>query len=141
MHFITIIIGHKCEKPGWALVFDGNLKNQQDVCFDANAGYAEFKGLNGQVRIGCQDTPSFKSMYCELHKPKVPASAKTPAEGTRHSDDAGDHELGIITGKRVTRTSVLYEVYNVMHVNSKHTCTCWLVCMLHDYYYNIFVKS
>ena len=113
IYTISIIAGHKCEQPGcgWALVFDGNLKNHRDVCFAANAGYAEFKGLNGQVRIGCQDTPSFKSRYCELHKPKVPATAKTPAEGTRHSDDAGDHQLGIITGKRVTRTSVLYEVY------------------------------
>ena len=88
MHIITIsiIAGHKCEQPGcgWALVFDGNLKIHRDVCFAANAGYAEFKGLNGQVRIGCQDNPSFKSRYCELHKPKAPAIARTRAEGTAH---------------------------------------------------------
>ena len=104
-------VGHKCEIPGcgWALVFDGNLKNHRDVCFAANAGYAEFKGLDGKVRIGCQDTPAYKSRYCDLHKPKVPLSSNQAMDGTAQNETVDDH-IGVITGKRVTRTSVLYEV-------------------------------
>ena len=62
------------------------------------------------MRIGCQDTPSYKSRYCDLHKPKVPVSAKQTAEGTSQNSETADNHLGVITGKRVTRASVLYEV-------------------------------
>ena len=110
----TCNTGHSCKKPGCgsALVFDGNLKNHRDVCFAADAGYAEFKGLEGQVRVGCQNTPSYKSRYCELHKPK-PISTSPTENGAQNENT--DNQLGIIVGKRVTRSSVLYEVCDTVY--------------------------
>ena len=65
-----VIAEHRCDKPGCGtvMVFDGN---HRDVCYASNAGFANFKGLDGQVRIGCQNTPEFKSLYCCLHSPTV----------------------------------------------------------------------
>ena len=87
-----------------ALVFDGNLKNHRDVCFATNAGHAECKGSEGQVRVGCQNTPSYKSRYCELHKPK-PINT-SPTESGAQSEN-GDNQLGIITGKSYQKLSTL----------------------------------
>ena len=90
-------------------MFDGNMKNHRDICFASNAGTASFKGLNGHVRIGCQNTPAFKSRYCSLHCPTV---AKPLGEGA-DSDNGRDKEedqVALIIGKRTTRTSTLYQV-------------------------------
>lgn len=78
------------------------------MCFAANAGYAEFKGL----RRPSKSWMSKYSWYCELHKPK-PINT-SPTESGAQSEN-GDNQLGIIIGKRVTRSSVLYEVYDITY--------------------------
>ena len=107
-----VIAEHRCDKPGCGtvMVFDGNMKNHWDVCYASSAGFANFKGLDGQVRIGCQNTPEFKSRYCCLHSPTV---------ATRQGDSdvpnkTTEEQVGLITGKRVTRTSTLYQVHKIM---------------------------
>ena len=68
------------------------------MCYAVNAGYANFKGLEGQVRIA--NSPSYKSRFCELHKPK--RINTSPTESGAQSENA-DNQLGIFIGKRVTR--------------------------------------
>lgn len=48
-------IGHRCSYPGCGdvLVPDGNMKNNQEMCFAVEAGYTEFSGLPGQIQTGC----------------------------------------------------------------------------------------
>jgi len=94
--------GHRCQKPGCAkaLVVDGNMKNHRDVCSATNAGYVEYKGLPGRVRTGCPNTPSFKSSYCNEHKPTMAAC----------SDNTKEEPVGLILGKRITRSTTLYQV-------------------------------
>ena len=58
-------------------------------------------GLPGQIRVGCQDTPAFKSRYCAVHTP----TAATP-QGEKDSEE----QIGFIIGKRSTRLSTMYEV-------------------------------
>ena len=101
-------VGYRCDKKGCGsvLVFDGNMKNHRDVCFASNAGVAFFSGLPGQVRVGCQDTPSFKSRYCLAHTPTA-ASSQGPKN---------EKQIGFIVGKRSTRTSIMYEVSVKQHV-------------------------
>ena len=94
------------------MVFDGNMKNHRDVCFASSAGVACFKGLQGQVRIGCQETPSFQSRYCALHKPTVAISqdVDNSESGNEQSTGNSEEQIGFIAGKRTTRTSTLYQV-------------------------------
>lgn len=75
------------------------MKNHRDVCCATYAGYAEYKGLPGRVRTGCPNTPAYKSAYCSVHKPAM-------------ATDKGDKEepVGLITGKRMTRSTTMYQV-------------------------------
>ena len=112
----------RCAWPGCgtAMVFDGNLKNHRDVCCATCAGYAQFKGLSGQVRIGCQNTPEYKSRYCAIHKPTVATLTNEESEAQSTSrKPATEYQAGFITAKRVTRNSTLYQVIIIVH-----TCTC-----------------
>ena len=112
---------HRCDQPGCgiAMVFDGNMKNHRDVCFASSAssaGTACFKGLEGQVRIGCQDTPAFQSRYCALHKPTAAISEDliVSQSGDVQSTRNTEEQVGFIVGKR-TRTSNLYQVCDLKH--------------------------
>lgn len=102
---------HRCDQPGCgeALVFDGNMKNHRDVCFATNAGVACFKGLDGQVRIGCQNTPAFKSRYCPLHLPMT-AKPLGDNDSSNSSTKNEEEQIALILGKKTTRTSTLYQV-------------------------------
>ena len=82
------------------LVLDGNMKNNREVCFAVDAGYAEFSGLPGRIRTGCPNTPGFKSRYCSLHAPFAANPHETP----------GEERPGIIIDKRITRNSTYYQV-------------------------------
>jgi hypothetical protein len=78
------------------------MKNHRDVCCATNAGYSEYTGLPGRVRTGCPNTPAYKSAYCDVHR---------PAMGTHHFDGgAKDEPVGLIIGKRTTRTSTMFQV-------------------------------
>lgn len=105
-------IGHTCQKPGCgkarSLVVDGNMKNHRDVCCASYAGYAEYKGLPGRVRTGCPNTPAFKSAYCSIHKP-VMAAPHSDGQGD-DDNDTREEPIGLILGKRITRTSTMYQV-------------------------------
>lgn len=96
---IVTYAAHHCD----ILVFDGNLKNHRDVCFATSAGYAEYRGLDGHIKIGCQETPSFKS---ELHKPTI-----APQDSLLQVDPTT--ELGFMVGKKPTKNSVLYKVHDI----------------------------
>ena len=93
-------------------MFDGNMKNHRDVCFATNAGVASFNGLDGQVRIGCQNTPAFKSRYCPLHSPTT-RKVTGDGEGSEINSNEEEEQIALIVGKRTTRTSTLYQVYVV----------------------------
>ena len=99
------------------MVFDGNMKNHRDICFASSAGIACFKGLEGQVRIGCQDTPAFQSRYCALHKPTAAISEDLDVSqsGDVQSKRNTEEQVGFIVGKRKTRTSSLYQVCELKH--------------------------
>ena len=94
--------GHRCNAPGCGnvLVLDGNMKNNREVCLAIDAGYAEFSGLPGKVKTGCPNTPQFKSRYCHLHAGLTISVDEAPSE----------ERPGIIISKRVTRSTILYQV-------------------------------
>ena len=94
--YVYFILEHRCDQKecGSVLVFNGNMKNHGDVCFDSSAGIASFSGLPGHVRIGCQDKPAYKSRYCDLHTP----TALIPQGETHTRQD----QIGFIVDKRST---------------------------------------
>ena len=91
-------------------MLDGNMKNNREVCYAVDAGYAEFIGLTGKIKTGCPNTPAFKSRYCSIHTPYVAQSDDFDTQAQTTSSLTAPKLAGIITNKRVTRTSVLYEV-------------------------------
>ena len=46
------------------LVLDGNQKNQTFICMANDAGYIEFPS---SIKLGCINTPQYKSRFCEVH--------------------------------------------------------------------------
>lgn len=109
---------HKCAAPGCreALVLDGNMKNHRAVCSATHAGYIEYQDLPGQVRSGCQNTPAFESSFCSVHMPvlAMPQRLQTESDNsvTLEIRKTEEEPVGIITNKRQTRNSTLYQVHN-----------------------------
>lgn len=94
-------------------MIDGNMKNNREVCYAVDAGYAEYGNLPGRVKTGCPNTPAHKSRYCSIHAPLV-TSVKVSADGNEQSTSSSTDEervAGIITSKRTTRNSILYQVH------------------------------
>lgn len=91
------------------------MKNHRNVCLATHAGYAEYDGLPGRVRTGCPNSPDYLSPYCALHKPSVATKQCLNVEDESTEEQSSVKEsnqdlLGIITDKRVTRKSTLYQV-------------------------------
>jgi len=111
-----LLLAYRCSKSGCgkAIVLDENMKNHRDVCNATLAGYAQFKGLDGQVQTGCPNIPVYKSSFCEVHKPVI---AK-PSQISDHCDETNvgnmklhnKEAIGLIVSKRTTRNSTLYQV-------------------------------
>jgi len=71
----------------------------------------------GKVQTGCPNTPDLKSRYCSIHAPftVIPHEIQFSAEGTPACEDHNtpkkeESQVAIITGKRITRHSVFYQV-------------------------------
>jgi len=79
------------------------MKNHRSVCRATAAGYTEYKGLPGRVQIGCTNTPAYKSLYCDSHKPTIASSAES-------DKIVGESPVGLIIAKRETRSSIMYKV-------------------------------
>lgn len=75
------------------------MKNQRNICAATEAGYIEYQHLPGAIKTGCQSSPLSTSKYCYQHAPRVCARDKT-SQGL----------VKLITGKKVTRNEVYYEV-------------------------------
>ena len=93
------------------------MKNHRDVCYAINAGYVEYAGLPGRVRTGCPNTPDYKSPFCASHKPAVALRSSGVAEPqdksssqTLSQQDSSQEPIGLIIGKRSTRSTTLYQV-------------------------------
>lgn len=109
------------------------MKNNREVCYANDAGYAEFRNLPGQIKTGCPNTPALNSRYCSIHAPLCLKPQKIlPLEDGSEPKQSSTFEgklAAIITDKRITRSSTLYQVcvhnYNI-HVCSSNclTCTC-----------------
>ena len=108
---------------GEVLIPDENMKNSRERCFATHAGYAEFSGLPGRMRIGCPNTPGYKSQYCPLH---APVTAIAQDVQFSHDDSPAmvnlttsseERHAAIILNKRVTRKSNFYQVTSCVHVH------------------------
>ena len=114
----SYVAEHHCEKAGCGVAFilDGNMKNHRYVCSATHAGYAEFKGLDGNIITGCPKTPALKSSYCSAHTPIIAVrhnntechDSNTEAASTTSPPE--EQPIGMIVDKRVTRNSTLYQV-------------------------------
>ena len=117
-HSCVCIAEHRCQSNGcgYVIVMDGNMKNHQDVCFAASAGYVEYKGLPRRVRTGCPNSLSeFKSHYCALHPPAViPKKDSIGTSIATSSTLPAEEQVGMIIGKRETQNCILYEVCTCM---------------------------
>lgn len=115
--WLTAIVtaGHTCDKPGCgnAVILDGNMR---DVCCATYAGYTEYEGLPGRVRTAWM--LEHPNIYCTVHKPAIALS----------KDDRGE-PVGLITGKRTTRSTTMYEVSKLNQRHSKRaSCKAELLC-------------
>jgi len=84
------------------------MKNHRSVCFATAAGYTEYDGLMGKVQTGCQNTPTYKSCYCDLHKPII---------SVQKGEDIGhtkEKPIGMIIAKKDTRNTTFYQVHICM---------------------------
>ena len=89
-------------------IMDGNMKNHRDVRQATYAGYTEYDSLPGRVHTGCPTTPDYKSKYCKLHKPLAVVPEASNVDGS--SSSGVEDQVGLITGIRMTRNSVHYQV-------------------------------
>ena len=99
---------------------DGNIKNHRSVCYAINAGYAEYNGLPGIIRTGCPNTPAYKSRYYSLHNSTKERTSKVISKESHYASTEGNtskvistesaEPSGIVTGKRITRQGINYEV-------------------------------
>jgi hypothetical protein len=109
------------------LVLDGNMKNYRDVCYAKDAGFIEFEGLEGSIKIGCSASPDFKSRYCSHHKHQA---CDLLSSGEVNPDEdldvilgptlrSGGRQVGqgnliaeLILAKKETRKQTYYQVHN-----------------------------
>ena len=100
----NVYTGYRCSKAGCekVLVVDGNLKNYRAVCAATDAGYIEYCGLPGSIKSGCTNTPSQKSRFCQVHKPR---SLVSPGESS-------SRVIEMILEKKTLRSQNLYTVCN-----------------------------
>ncbi|CAB3997256.1 Hypothetical predicted protein [Paramuricea clavata] len=112
---------HVCDVPGCkdVLVLDGNMKNARQVCSCRNIGELYFDGMKGTIVIGCQNTPSKSSRFCEEHKNlatqfKDDSSSIPQCEPTTINDenigDVGDIMPVKVINHRETRQAKFYQV-------------------------------
>lgn len=47
------------------------MKNRRDICAATEAGFAEYIGLLGTIKTGCQQAPAYQSKFCYYHSPRV----------------------------------------------------------------------
>ena len=96
----TDLLEHHCDRPGCGqvLVFDGNMKNNREVCYAVDAGYTEFGSLPGRIKTGCQNTPAFKSRYCSIHRPFAAVPQNIPAKTRQFSTLSGTMHLNMHSG-------------------------------------------
>ena len=90
------------------------MENHRAVCSATHAGYIEYKNLPGRVQSGCQNSPAFESSFCVVHKPALAMPQHVQVEGDSFALDIRKTEeepVGIITNKRTTRNSTLYQVH------------------------------
>ena len=110
------------------------MNNNREVCFAVDAGFTEFTNLPGLIKTGCPNTPAYKSRYCASHGPLVAIPHKLDeAKEVVTVQKAEEPRLaGIITGKRTTRSSMLFEVHAKYMIYSRvnqclvYTQVAWL---------------
>ena len=92
----TDLLEHHCDRPGCGqvLVFDGNMKNNREVCYAVDAGYTEFGSLPGRIKTGCPNTPAFNSRYCSIHRP----FAAVPQNIQHSSEDKAIKSSSVTSG-------------------------------------------
>ena len=107
INFTIFYVGHKCNHPGCrsALVLDGNMKNQRDVCMAKDAGFVEFTSLPGKIKTGCVHTPAHKNRFCLSYL----NHSFSDTDETGHGKDC---VLELILSKKTTRNEDYYEVCN-----------------------------
>lgn len=85
------------------------MKNRQDICAATEAGYAEYVGLPGKIKTGCQQSPAYKSKFCYEHSPRVGNMTCTEDE-TNVSTPKENIVAFINSKKKQTRSGTYYQV-------------------------------
>lgn len=119
--------GHKCSYPGCTSVFviDGNMKNRRDICAATEAGFAEYKGLPGMIKTGCQRSPAYQSQFCYEHSPRV--ASMTCAQDEHNMSTTKENVMAFITSKKQLRSGTHYQViwaYSMHIPGPSHVPTC-----------------
>ena len=94
------------------------MKNQRNICAATEAGYIQYHHLPGSIKTGCQLSPLSTSKYCYLHAPRVCVGMSVQASdlGCEQSnsqpvpDNTCKGVLRFVTGKKITRNQVYYQV-------------------------------
>ena len=98
------------------LVLDGNMKNQRNICAATEARYIQYPHLHGSIKTGCQLSPPYSSKYYYLHAPRVCAGmlmqeSDLCSESLVQPSCKSIHGVAhFVTGKKVTRNQVYYQV-------------------------------
>ena len=86
-------------------------ENNRTVCAAEEAGYVEYHGLPGMVKIGCMNTPIQTSTFCALHKLR---EMKTESESSVCAQSRGTQHRVIesILQEKQTGNGKYYQVSN-----------------------------
>ena len=83
------------------------MKNRRDICAATEAGFAEYTGLPGAIKTGCQRSPGHQSKFCYEHSPRV--ASMTCAEDEQNLSSK-ENVVAFITCKKQTRSGTYYQV-------------------------------
>ena len=91
--------------------------------FAKDAGFIQFDGLPGQIKMGCPATQAYKRRFCDNHQPQACTLLKSddvdeelgalpgPAVGSsRPNRYVGEPVAETILGKKTTRRKTYYQV-------------------------------
>jgi len=95
------------------------MKNHRSVCYADKAGYVQYEGLPGKLCTGCPNTPTKKSLYCNLHKPLISSphansSNNITDDNLSSLESTKSEPVSLIIGKRTTCTNTLYQASKLL---------------------------
>lgn len=112
------------------------MKNRRDICAATEAGFAEYVGLPGTIKTGCQQSPAYQSKFCYEHSPRV--GSMTCTEDEKNVSTPKENIVAFISSKKQTRSATYYQVIYIYVLYTMHACA--LICNISRNYMSTFLQ-